>query len=600
MMRITTAFLKGEVATSNQVRKKILPAWKQQEAGRKQNFEKRETSGISRGAKARQQKGSAKSSKEGKSFLEGHSYGDSNGPTMSDHMANGTNITTGKNKGCRTFNFYMDELCGDKITISIQWDYRKAWSKENSSSPVNGSWNVKVPRPERNTHIVKQQGYSTRMHNGLRTGGSTITKDGRNELCNLLRHNLDIIAWKLADMTGVLRHIEEHRLKFKKDVLQSDKRKGYHQIKMAKEDEEKTAFITSHGIFYYSKIPFGLKNAEATYQRLVHKAFQKQIGRNMEVYVDDLVIKSSTKQEIMRDIRETFKTLKEINMKLNPKKCTFRVEEGMFLGYKGNIKGIKVCPDKLEAVLSLPSLKCLKDVQRMNGKLASLNRFLAKSAKKSLVFYKTLNKCTKKSGFQWTAEAETAFKQMKKLIAELSTLHIEKEELILYLTEAKEATSAVLMTKREAKQMPIYFVHASKRLKSIELGKYDIHYKPRVSIKGQILADFIVERTEDDSLAISMEVEEELPDPWTLFIEGSSCIDGFGDELILTDLEGIEFTYALRFRFDATNNEAEYEALVISLRITKQIGVKNLQTHVDSRLVANQINGSYIAKEHGM
>ncbi|GJS87960.1 reverse transcriptase domain-containing protein [Tanacetum coccineum] len=241
-------------------------------------------------------------------------------------------------------------------------------------------------------------------------------------------------------------------------------------------------------------MPFGLKNVGATYQRLVDKAFQKQIGRNLKVYVDDLVIKSRTEQEIMRDIEETFKTLTEINMKLNPKKYTFGIEEGMFLGYKVNTKGIKVCPDKVEAVLSLPSLKCLKDVQKFNGKLASLNRFLAKSAEKSLPFFKTLKKCTKKSDFQWTAKDEVAFKQMKKLIAELPTLTapMEKEELIVYLAAAREA------------------------------------YRPRTSVKGQILADFIVERLEDDPLDTPMEAEEELPDLWTLFTDGSSCVDGSG------------------------------------------------------------------------
>ncbi|GKF25674.1 reverse transcriptase domain-containing protein [Tanacetum coccineum] len=96
---------------------------------------------------------------------------------------------------------------------------------------------------------------------------------------------------------------------------------GYHQIKMAKEDEEKMAFITSQRIFCYSKMSFGLKNVGSTYQHLVDKAFQRQIGRNLEVYVDDLVIKSHTKREIIQDITETFKTLRQINMELNPKKC---------------------------------------------------------------------------------------------------------------------------------------------------------------------------------------------------------------------------------------------------------------------------------------
>ncbi|GJS78492.1 reverse transcriptase domain-containing protein [Tanacetum coccineum] len=135
---------------------------------------------------------------------------------------------------------------------------------------------------------------------------------------------------------------------------------------------------------------------------------------------------------------------------------------------------------------------------------------------------------------------------------------------------------------------------------SIELGEYDVHYRPRTSVKGQILVDFIVEHPEDDPLDTIMEAKEELPDPWTLFTDGSSCIDGSGAGLILTNPKGAEFNYALRFRFDATNNEAVYEALIVSLRITEQVGVKNLQTNVDSRLVSNQVNGSYIAKEPGM
>ncbi|GJZ24479.1 reverse transcriptase domain-containing protein [Tanacetum coccineum] len=431
--------------------------------------------------------------------------------------------------------------------------------------------------------------------------GSTLTEDGRNKLCGLLMRNLDIFAWKPADMTGVPRHIAEHRLNVRegcspvrqkkrgqaadrnqaiqeevgklvkegimkevhyhdwlsnpvmvkkhddswrmcvdfKDLNKAcpkdgyplpeidwkveslcgfpfkcflDAYKGYHQIQMAKEDEEKTAFITSQGIFCYTKMPFGLRNAGATYQRLVDKAFHKQIGRNLELYMDDLVIKSRTEDEIVKDIKETFKTLREINMKLNPKKCTFEVEEGMFLGYKVNTKGLKVCPDKVDAVLSLPSPKCLKDVQKLNGKLASLNRFLAKSAEKSLPFFKTLKKCD----FLWTTEAEEAFKQMKQLIAELPmlTAPIEKEEHIVYLAATKEMVIAVLMTEREAKQMPIYFV--SRALRGPELNY--------TSMEKLVLA----------------------------LVHASKHLK----------------------RFDATNNEVEYEALIAGLRIAEQIGVK--------------------------
>ncbi|GKA72189.1 reverse transcriptase domain-containing protein [Tanacetum coccineum] len=328
----------------------------------------------------------------------------------------------------------------------------------------------------------------------------------------------------------------------------------------------------------------------------------------------------------------------------------------MFLGYQVNTKGIKICPDKVDAVLSLQSPKCLKDVQKLNGKLASLNRFLAKSAEKSLPFFKTLKKCTKKSDFLWTEEAEAAFRQMKEHIAKLPMLTApeEQEELIVYLAASKEAVSAVLMTEREARQMPIYFVsralrgpevnytsmeklvlalvHASKRLRryfqahpiivitdqpiknilsnpevagrmqkwSIQLGEFGIHYRPRVSVKGQVLADFIVERPEEEGQDDSAKEEEPLPAQWTLFTDGSSCVDGCGAGVILTDPEGVEFTYALRFQFEATNNEAEYEALIAGLRIAEKIGVQSLQVNVDSKLVANQVNGTYIAKETDM
>ncbi|GJX78758.1 reverse transcriptase domain-containing protein [Tanacetum coccineum] len=202
---------------------------------------------------------------------------------------------------------------------------------------------------------------------------------------------------------------------------------------------------------------------------------------------------------------------------------------------------------------------------------------------------------------------------MKQLIAELPMLvaPMEKEELIIYLAAAKETVSAVLMTEREAKQMPIYFVsralrgpkinytsmeklvlalvHASKRLK-----------RPRVSVKGQVLADFIVERPKEESQDTPMEEEEMLSEPWILFMDESSCTDGSGAGHILTNPEGMEFTYALRFRFDATNNEAEYEALIAGLKIAEQMGVKNLQANVDSCLVDNQVNGTYVAKETDM
>ncbi|GJW84228.1 reverse transcriptase domain-containing protein [Tanacetum coccineum] len=247
--------------------------------------------------------------------------------------------------------------------------------------------------------------------------------------------NLDVFAWKPADMIRVPQHIAEHRLNI---------REGCFPIRQKKRGQA----------------PERNKAIYEEVEKLVDAGIMKEIGQNLEVYVDDLVIKSRTEEEVIRDIEEMFKTLREINMKLNPQKCAFGMREGTFLGYKVDTHGLRVCPEKVGAVLSLPSLKCLKDVQKLNEKLASLKRFLSKSAEKSSPFFKTLKKCTKKSDFQRTAEAEMTFKQMKRLIAKLPMLTApkEKEELIMYLAAAKEAISAVLMTERDGKQMPIYFV----------------------------------------------------------------------------------------------------------------------------------------------
>ena len=108
---------------------------------------------------------------------------------------------------------------------------------------------------------------------------------------------------------------------------------GYNQIKMDEKDQEKTAFITSQGLYCYKVMPFKLKNAGATYQRLGNKMFNKQICKNMEVYVDDMLVKSKEELAHLDDLRETFTTLKQYQMKLNPSKCVFGVASGKFLGF---------------------------------------------------------------------------------------------------------------------------------------------------------------------------------------------------------------------------------------------------------------------------
>nr|GEX44092.1 reverse transcriptase domain-containing protein [Tanacetum cinerariifolium] len=426
--------------------------------------------------------------------------------------------------------------------------------------------------------------------------GGTLSEKGRTELCSILKKNLDIFAWQPSGMTG---------------------------IQLAESDEEKTTFHTGQGVYCYTKMPFGLKNLGATYQRLMDKAFDSQIGQNTKVYVDDLVVKSYIEAKMLRDIDETFRTLQKINMKLNPKKCMFGVAEGVFLGYVVTPDGIKPCLDKTAVVLQLSSPRTIKEVQSLNGKLASLNRFFSKSVEKSLPLFKTLKKCIKKSDFHWTTEAEQAFKQLKQHLSELPLLVAPKpkEDLIIYLSVTYGAISAVLMTERGATQTPIYFiiralqgpklnytlmeklvlslVFAAKRLRRYFQAHPITVITDQPSSKScLVLADFLTKMPEENPQAAP--VAETQQEPWALFMDGSSSVDGSSTGLILTNPEGIKFTYALRFQFAASNNEAEYVALIAGLRIAAQIGVQNVHVSVDSKLVANQVLGTYVFKEENM
>ncbi|KAL3519122.1 hypothetical protein ACH5RR_021711 [Cinchona calisaya] len=168
---------------------------------------------------------------------------------------------------------------------------------------------------------------------------------------------------------------------------------------MAREDEEKISFITDRGTYCYSTMPFGLKNARATYQRLVNKTFKSQIGQNMEVYINDMVVKSRTYEETLEDLRETFETLKSIQMSLNPKKCTFGVPSEKFLRFIVSHQGIEANPEKVQVIINMKTPTSVKEVQRLTGRMAALNRFLSKSAERGLPFFQVIKKT---EGFRWT------------------------------------------------------------------------------------------------------------------------------------------------------------------------------------------------------
>ena len=174
---------------------------------------------------------------------------------------------------------------------------------------------------------------------------------------------------------------------------------GYNQIRMHETDQEKTSFVTSQGLFCYKVMPFGLKNAGATYQRLINKMFAQQIGRNVQVYVDDMLVKSRREENHLEYLKETFNTLRSYNMKLNPGKCAFGVTAGKFLGFMVSQRGIKANPNKIRAIMEMAQQRNVKELQSLNGKIAALNRFVSRATDKCLPFFRTL-----KRSFEWTTK----------------------------------------------------------------------------------------------------------------------------------------------------------------------------------------------------
>ncbi|KAK4397641.1 Retrovirus-related Pol polyprotein from transposon opus [Sesamum angolense] len=164
------------------------------------------------------------------------------------------------------------------------------------------------------------------------------------------------------------------------------------------EDRKRVSFITSTGTFCYVAMSFGLKNAGATYQHLVDKIFHPKIERNIEVYVDAMLVKSKESKNYITDLEETFSILRKYRLKLNLGKCAFGVQGGHFLRFMVTQRGNKAKPLKIKAILDMKAPTDLNEVQRLTGRIVALSRFISKVAEKNLPFFNVLRKAKTSSG----------------------------------------------------------------------------------------------------------------------------------------------------------------------------------------------------------
>uniref|UniRef100_A0A2N9IPQ6 Uncharacterized protein n=1 Tax=Fagus sylvatica TaxID=28930 RepID=A0A2N9IPQ6_FAGSY len=395
---------------------------------------------------------------------------------------------------------------------------------------------------------------------------------------------------------------------------------GYNQIVMDESDQEKTSFITSRGLFCYKVMPFGLKNAGATYQRLMNRMFHDQIGRNVEVYVDDMLVKSKEEDGHLDDLRETFQTLRKYQMKLNPSKCAFGVYSGKFLGFMVSQRGIEANPDKIKAILEMQPPKNTKEVQRLTGRIAALNRFMSRSTDKCLPFFKTLKKA-----FEWTDECQQAFEELKKYLTEPPLLSPSKqgEELYLYLAVSPTAVSSALIREEERRQLPVYYTSralrgAEERYPPMEKLAFALvtaarklrpyfqahtivlltNHPLRKAMNKPDAAGRLIQCSPSKDDEPTEDVEQ--ASKWTVNIDGSSTKDSGGVGIVLRSPEGDIIKQAIRLQYPTTNNEAEYEALLVGLKTAKILGATELDVRSDSQLVVGQVNGDYEAKERRM
>ncbi|CAL2247844.1 unnamed protein product [Prunus armeniaca] len=395
---------------------------------------------------------------------------------------------------------------------------------------------------------------------------------------------------------------------------------GYNQIFMHPEDQAHTSFITDRGLYCYKVMPFGLKNAGATYQHLVNSIFAPLIGNTMEVYVDDMLVKSRIADQHIPNLSAMFTILKQYRMRLNPTKCAFGVASDKFLGFMISQRGIEANLEKIQAILDMTIPKTVKDIQSLTGRVAALTRFISKATDRCAPFFKAL-KGSKRS-ITWTAECNQAFGELKAYMSRAPLLSTPEsgDVLTIYLSVSatvqriarypdieKLAFALVVSARRLRPYFQAHTIHVltnqplrqvlqkaetSRRLVkwAIELGEFHIHYKPRQAAKGQAVADFISEFTEPHTLASPQIAIKPTP----------TSNQGCGAGLVLISPDKVALEYALRFKFHASNNEAEYEALLAGLRLAKEMGAKQIQIFSDSQLVVHQVNQDFTAKDVSM
>nr|XP_027067664.1 uncharacterized protein LOC113693306 [Coffea arabica] len=313
---------------------------------------------------------------------------------------------------------------------------------------------------------------------------------------------------------------------------------GYNQIRMAPEDEELTAFRTPKGIYCYKVMPFGLKNIGATYQRAMQRIFDDMLHRNVECYVDDLVVKSKKREDHIQNLRRVFQRLRRYQLKMNPLKCAFGVTSGKFLGFIVHQRGIEVDRSKIDAIVNMPEPRNIHELKSLQGKLAYIRRFISNLAWRCQPFSRLMKKGVP---FEWDESCRNAFTSLKMYLMNPPVLAapIPEKPLILYIFAQERSVGALLAQENDeeiktlfssthysthrliSKSNLIKYVMAKPVLSDrlarwyLQFQQFEIIYVPAKAVKGQILVDFLA----DHPIPAEWELTDELPDEEVFMVE---------------------------------------------------------------------------------
>ncbi|XP_058211507.1 uncharacterized protein LOC131323676 [Rhododendron vialii] len=403
------------------------------------------------------------------------------------------------------------------------------------------------------------------------------------------------------------------------------------------------------GTFEWVVMPFGLKNVGASFQRAMNAYFHYFIGRFMEIYVDDIVVKSQSYDEHLEHLRSSFLRMQQFDLKVNPLKCAFGVSAGKFLGFLVHNRGIEVDKNKAKAVMEAKPPTTKKELQKLLGSFNFLRRFISNMAGKVQVFSQLL-KLKDQDTFVWEASHQKAFDEIKGYLAKAPVLMppIKNKPLKLYISAAENSIGCLLAQDNEqGKEQAVYYLSrlltscerrytpiekfclalyfATIKLRhymlpvvvyimsqtdlikyllsrpimrgrigkwSLALMEFNFRYIPQKAVMGQALADFLADHPcvdigEESDIGLSaLEVSFT---PWTLLFDGSKTQMVSGCGVIIISPQGLRTELSFQFDFPCTNNQAEYEAVIIGLEILRDLEAKEVRVIGDSNLVINHL-----------